>query len=283
MMRDAAILLAAALCACGPKQRNGDHVDANGGGQRDAPGATQIDASTIDAAWQVYVYAHSPTALYRVDPDTYAITLVGNFGWPANVVSDSMTDLAIDKNGRMIGVSFTAVYEIDPATAKATQLSSMLQGGGFNGLSFVPASVLGQTGDDVLVATRNGDGKAFRVDPMTGQITQIGDMGGTFVSSGDLVGVDNFGVVQTVPGSGGGHDRLVTLASNSFAATPVGNADTGYNNIWGIAYWKNKVFGFTAQGEFILIDTATGVGTLVSSNGVAWWGAAVTTEAPVVQ
>ena len=44
---------------------------------------------------------------------------------------------------------------------------------------------LGQTGDDILVGTRNSDGKVFRVDPMTGQITQVGDMGASYSSSGD--------------------------------------------------------------------------------------------------
>ena len=278
MMRGAIVTIL--LAACGPGQRDSS-IDANG--HRDAPGGSP-DASTADAAEMVYVYAHSPTALYRVDPDTLAITLVGNFTWPANVIADSMTDLAIDQNGRMIGISYTAVYQVDPATAKCTQLASMLQGGGFNGLSFVPASALGQTGDDVLVATRNGDGLAFQVDPMTGTIMQVGNMGGTFVSSGDLVGVENFGVVQTVPGANGAPDQLVMLTPGTLAATPIGTSNTGFTHIWGVAYWKNKVYGFTAQGEFVLIDTGTGVGSLVSTvAGVQWWGAAVTTVAPIVQ
>jgi hypothetical protein len=261
--------------ACGPQHRNGGApIDGNGSGGH-------VDAGTGDAALDVYVYAHTAAALYRVDPDTYAIALVGNFGWPASVLTDQMTDLAIDKTGRMIGISFGAVYEVDPVTAKCTQLSNALAGN-FNALSFVPAQTLGQTGDDVLVALRNTDGKAFRVDTSTGHVAQVGDMGGAFVSSGDLVGVDGFGVVQTVPGSGGGHDQLVRLAPNSLAATPIGTGDTGFDNIWGIAFWKTKVFGFTKQGEFVLIDRATGAGTLVSSNGVEWWGAAVTTKAPVI-
>jgi hypothetical protein len=282
-MREAGILLGVVLLACGPNDRgHGDKVDAQRGGIVDSTGGGGPDASTIDAVWQIYVYAHTSSALYRVDPDTYAITMVGNFVWPTGVVSDTMTDLAIDKNGRMLGVSFTSVYEVDPMTAKCTLLSNQLAGS-FNGLSFVPASQLGQTGDDVLVGTRNTDGKAFQVNPMTGATTQVGDMGGTFTSSGDLVAVTSFGIVQTVPGTGGGHDRLATLAPNTLAASAVGATDTGYNNIWGIAFWKNKIFGFTDQGEFILIDPVTGVGTLVSSNGVAWWGAAVTTAAPIVQ
>ena len=133
-----------------------------------------------------FVYAHTASTLYRVDPDTLAITMVGNFRWSNG--SDQMTDIAIDKTGLMIGVSFTAVYRIDPSTAQATRLSTGLSGT-FNGLSFVPAEMLGQTGDDVLVGTRNSTtAMVFRIDPMTGQATAIGNMG-AFSSSGDLVAV----------------------------------------------------------------------------------------------
>jgi hypothetical protein len=191
-----------------------------------------------------------------------------------------MTDIAIDKTGDMIGVSFTSVYRVDPATAKTTLLTSNLQGM-FNGLSFVPASALGETGDDVLVGTRNSDGKVFRVDPNTGATTQIGDMGGSFVSSGDLVAVNGFGTVQTVTGAS--HDKLARLAPQTFTASTIGASDTGYGEIWGLAYWGNKVFGFTNGGAFITIDPATGVATLVTQNGLQWWGAAVTTLAPVIQ
>jgi hypothetical protein len=226
-----------------------------------------------------YVYAHSSSTLYRVDPDTLAITMVGPFVWSSG--SDQMTDIAIDKNGQMLGVSFTSVYKIDPTNAHAMQLSNDLQST-FNGLSFVPATQLGQTGDDVLVATRNSDGKVFRVDPMTGVTTQIGDMGTGFVSSGDLVAVNGLGTLQTT-GGGFGNDQLARLAPQTFKATAIGS-DTGFGQIWGVAYWKNKVYGFTNSGQFVLIDPNSGIAMMVTNTpGISWWGAAVTTLAPVIQ
>ncbi len=267
------VATALALVACGPggRQAGGD-IDAH---------STSMDGNSTggDAGGGVtYVYAHTDSTLYRVDPDSLAITQVGNFVWPATVIYDQMTDIAIDKNGVMLGVSFDKVYKIDPSTAVTTLLSSNL-GGMFNGLSFVPATMLGQTGDDVLVGTRNTDGAVFRVDPMTGVTTQVGNMG-AYMSSGDLVAVAGFGTVQTVMGTG--NDRLATLAPQTFAATPIGT-DTGYTMIWGLAYWKGKVYGFTNGGQFILIDPTTGAATVVASNGPAWWGAAVTTLAPVIE
>ncbi len=261
------------VVACGPSGRHdsgsGDDqggVDADTGGGGDGNTTPEL----------TYVYAHTASELYKVDPDTLAITKVGNFGWSNG--SDSMTDIAIDKAGVMIGVSFTAVYRVDVTTAAATRLSTGLSGT-FNGLSFVPAAMLGQTGADVLVGTRNSDGLVFRIDPMTGGATQIGNMGG-FSSSGDLVAVTNFGTVQTAD-NGFSNDRLVRLAPQTFAATAVGT-DIGYSEIWGVAFWKNKIFGFTNSGQFVTIDPNTGVGTLIQSNGPAWWGAAVTTSAPVI-
>ncbi len=267
-------LLAVGLCACGASTRhNPGNVDAT-----PAPDSQGNGGGDGSVGEQVYVYAHTASTLYRVDPDTLAISQVGNFGWPNG--SDQMTDLAIDSTGLMIGVSFSNVYKVDPTTAQATLLSSNL-GGTFNGLSFVPATMLGQTGADILVGTRNSDGKVFRVDPMTGATSEVGDMGAAFASSGDLVSIANFGTVQTVTGSSS--DVLAKLAPNTFAATPIGTG-TGFGQIWGIAYWKNKVYGFTNNGEFVLIDPNTGVATLVSQqSGLQWWGAAVTTLAPVIQ
>jgi hypothetical protein len=120
----------------------------------------------------------------------------------------------------------------------------------------------------------------FRVDPNTGMAMPIGNMGG-FSSSGDLVSVAGFGTMQTAD-NGVAADRLVRLAPGSFAAAAVGT-DIGFSEIWGVAFWKGKLFGFTDGGLFVVIDPATGAGTLVQSNGPAWWGAAVTTLAPVFE
>lgn len=264
--------LAICVAACSPTRGDvgtGDNPDGNTGA--DAP-----DPPTPDAAVQVFVYAHTSSTLYKVDPDTLAITIVGNFNFPTG--SESITDIAIDKAGLMVGISFNAVYRIDTTNATGMRLSTGLPGL-FNGLSFVPAAQIGQTGDDILVATRNTDGQVFQINPTTGAATMIGNMGG-YVSSGDLVSVATLGTFQTVD-NGSGPDKLVRLAPSSFTATTVGT-DIGFAEIWGIAFWKDKVFGFTNGGQFITIDPTTGVGTLVQGNGPQWWGAAVTTVAPVI-
>ena len=271
MMKRLALVML--FAACGPASRDGgDDFGAGDGGTKDAVAGSGSDNE------MVYVYAQTATTLYRVDPDTLAITKVGDFVWPS-ALGDQMTDIAIDKTGMMIGVSFSSVYRVDTTNAHTTLLTANLAGE-FNGLSFVPADQLGQTGDDILVGTRNSDGKVFRIDATSGAATQVGDMGGSYASSGDLVAVANFGTVQTIPGAS--NDMLARLAPQTFAATPIGTS-TGFGEIWGVAYWKNKIYGFTEAGAFILIDPNTGVATLVTNTGLAWYGAAVTTLAPVIQ
>jgi hypothetical protein len=281
-MRGLAICSALVVLACGPGARD-DLGNGNGdGGAPDAapggPGPDAEDENPIGG--EPVVYAHTSSTLYSVNPDTLDVTAIGPFQWSSG--GDSMTDIAVDKSGVMIGISFTAVYRVDTTTAHATMLSSGLEGL-FNGLSFVPAAQLGLNpeADDVLVAIRNQDGVVFRVDPSTGQTTPIGDMGGGFASSGDLVSVLGFGTVATTDG-GFGPDGLVRLAPGTFAASPVGS-HTGFADIWGVAFWKDRIYGFTEGGEFVLIDPNTGAATLVQSGSEAWWGAAVTTRAPVIE
>jgi hypothetical protein len=258
------------LAACGADGREGGDGDTDGG-----MGSDSGSGSGSGAPGTTAVFAHTSTQLYRIDPDTYQQTMIGTFSFG----NDTMTDIAIDKTGLMIGVSFTKVYRVDPTTAATTLLSSGLTGT-FNGLSFIPADQVGSTGDDVLVGTRNADGKVFRIDPSTGSATEIGDMNG-YTSSGDLVAVEGFGTVLTAD-NGISNDRLVRLAPSTFAATVIGT-DIGVAEIWGVGFWKDKIYGFTSGGKFLTIDPATGVGTVIQNTGPAWYGAAVTTAAPVIQ
>jgi hypothetical protein len=255
-----------ALSACGASVRPGTSDGPHGGGSDSSGGGG--DGNTGQAS----VYAHTASSLYRVDPDTFAITKVGDFGFS---VLEEMTDLGIDANGALVGVSRTSVYAVDASTAHATLLSTGTIGGQFNGLSFVPSA----GGPDILIGTTNSDGNVYQINPMTGAATAIGNMGGSYVSSGDVVSVAGFGTVQTVPGST--HDVLVKLAPGTYAATPIGS-NTGFDEIFGLGFWKGKVFGFTSAGQIITIDPMTGVGTQVATTSMSWYGAAVTTTAPII-
>ncbi|RMH40140.1 MAG: hypothetical protein D6689_14615 [Deltaproteobacteria bacterium] len=93
--------------------------------------------------------------------------------------------------------------------------------------------------------------------------------------------VAGFGTVATVKQGGAGTDLLARVDPTTGAATVIG--DTGVADIWGVGFWGNRVFGFTDDGQFVLLDPATGAATLVDSGSVRWWGAAVTTSVPVIE
>jgi hypothetical protein len=222
------------------------------------------------------VYAHSDTDLYRIDPDTLAITHVGPFGWPRG--ADQMTDIAIDRDGKMVGVSYDKVYTVDKMTAQCTYLAPLDRS--FNGLSFVPAAAADPSRQEMLVGAAL-DGSFYELNPTTGASRAIGNYGGGLTSSGDIVSVQNFGTVATVKNGTATVDFLASVDTLSGKATIIGS--TGVSDIWGLGFWKNKVFGFTSGGSFVLLDPKTGLASVVQTGGVSWWGAGVTTIAPVIQ
>lgn len=225
------------------------------------------------------VYAHTAKQLFRVNYETLEVTPVANFG--GEFGTDTMTDLAMDAEGVMIGISFMQVYRIDPVTAAATKIGQATLQQAFNGLSFVPSmQALGTAGPDVLVASRNNDGKIFQIDVTSGAVSQLGDMGAAYKSSGDIVGVHGFGMMATVMGAvAGDPDVLVQLAPGTFAATPIGTS-TSTAGIWGLGYWKQRLFGFSSTGAFVEIDPTSGISTPIRTTADMWYGAAVTTAAP---
>src|SRR5258707_1161744 len=62
--------------ACGPTAT---------GGSGDAAGSNVGDDGGSNAGDAVNVYAHTAQVLYRIDPETLAVTKVAAFGWPAAV------------------------------------------------------------------------------------------------------------------------------------------------------------------------------------------------------
>jgi len=262
------------VTACGPSVS--DYTDAsNGRGDGSTSGA---DARWTDAppvALNASVYAHSSGSLYKVDPDTLAVSLVAPFTWSNG--TDQMTDIALDKDGNMTGISFDAVYSVNKDTAEATYLAPIT--GNFNGLSYV-SDTSGGDPREILVAAGN-DGNVFEINPLTGASTLKGNYGGGYTSSGDIVSVRGLGAFATVDQGLTGNDFLARVNTTNYSVTIIG--DTGFTDIWGIAFWGDKVYGFTENRQFVLIDINTGAATPVEMGAVNWWGAGVTTSAPVIE
>jgi hypothetical protein len=224
------------------------------------------------------VYAHTETELYKVDPTKLQVTLVGAFKWPG--AADQMTDIALDRDGKMTGISFDTVYSVDTKTAACTFLATLqtpLGVGSFTGLSYIAVAQADVT--EALMAAA-GDGSLYEINPKTGQSKSVGNYGGGLGSSGDLVSVQG-ATYATVKKTLSVNDWLASVNTLTGQATLIG--DTGFQNVWGLGYWKDKVYGFTEDQKFITIDPKTGKGTQVGTSSAHWWGAGVTTAAPVIE
>jgi hypothetical protein len=270
------LFLSATLMACGPSARD------QGGGGVDAAIGTQGDAQNVVMS---RVYAHSDSILYRVDTQSLQAVQIGTM---TGLGTDSMTDPAIDKTDHMVGISVDKLYTIDSTTGAVT-LVKALSVTGFSSLSYIPSDLNDPTSTDILVSA-NMVGDVYQIEPTTGAATKIGSYGsvsaGKVGSSGDLIGVRGLGIYATVNVGTTTNDFLAKIDPATWKAAPIGTG-TGFDKIFGLAYWAGTIYGFvdngTAGGKIITINPTTGVGTEVLPGAVRWWGAGVTTDAPILQ
>ncbi|MBA3461466.1 MAG: DUF4394 domain-containing protein [Deltaproteobacteria bacterium] len=276
-MRSLLATLSGLLVACGPGAR-GDE------GTVDALTPNVDSPPFVDMS---RVYAHSGTTLYRLDATTLSSLPIGSM---TGIGTQSLLDLAIDKNDRMVGITRDKLYSIDPATGAATLIKDLSQSAtGFTSLSFVPDP--SNPTADILVSA-NDQGDVFRIDQSTGNAAMIGSFGtatnGKVVSSGDLIGVRGFGIYATVNVGTQVNDYLAKIdPANNWKATPLPTA-TQHDAIFGLGFWGGKIYGFVdkgfdlGMGTMIQIDPTTGASTDLASGSIRWFGAGVGTDAPVI-
>jgi hypothetical protein len=277
MLRAVRILpFAALIIACSPTRHavTGDDVDAAGSGGN--PGSGNNTGTSL-------VYAHTGSVLYRVDSSTLSTVEVGPLTGLGN---EGLTDLAVDKNENMVGITLSKLYSIVPTTGAATLVSALPAAvNGATSLSYIPSDLTDPNSTDILV-TADSKGAVYEIDPGTGSATMIGSYGsaagGKIVSSGDLIGVRNLGIYATVNVGSAANDYLAKIDPATWAATPLGTG-TGFKNIFGLGFWAGTIYGFTMSGQMITIDINSGAGTMASSGTQQWFGAGVTTDAPIIQ
>jgi hypothetical protein len=291
--------IALVLAACGPSV-GGNPVDAKPGSadaQTDAfngPDANLTDGPIVEVS---KVYAHSGKVLYRIDTTTAQPTpiMIGTFtDAPASTMpigSSSMTDIAVDKSGNMTGCTLKKIFTIDPATAQVTYLAALPTGAPtITSLSNVPVDLSDPTKGEILVAA-DQDGNILKIDPTNGATTTVGSYGmsgGKVIrSSGDIVAVYGEGIFATVNVGDTltDHDFLAKIDPVTWNATIVG-PELGYDKVFGLAYWRTKLYGFVdvgaGQGAILEIDPQTGTATALPAGTIEWFGAGVTTVAPIV-
>jgi hypothetical protein len=261
----------ATLYGCGPSD---DGAGADGGvSTADAADQNFSDAG-LDTS-NAEVYAHSPTTLYRLDPNTLQVDTVADFNGCGEVI-----DIALDKDSNLYGTSFTGLYRINRDTAVCTEIAT---GSYPNSLSFVPAGVL-DPANEVLVAYLGAD--YIRIDVTTGAITTIGTIGGGLTSSGDIVSVEGGGTYLTVDGPN--CDDCLIQVNPADGGLQRNWGELGFPNVWGLAYWGGVAYGFDDNGSAFSIEfggstvTTTPIAFPGAPPGLRFWGAGSTTVAPII-
>lgn len=265
----------------------------------------KADSGADEAPPKIVFYANTDTTLYQLDPAdvTKPMTKIGDFDCVGSGGATSvMTDIAVDKHGKVYGVSPAAAWPltIQPdGTVHCDAKWPLAYGTHFNGLTFAPENTVDV--DEVLIGG-NAEGALYRIDANTGATTQIGTLGVDPASgkpwtiSGDMVFLANGGdpigyaTVRTCTDATtcDRNDTLMEIdvkslkAGTQSVAKAIRGPVNGFGSIYGVTALHDKVYGFSRRGDLIAIDSNTGAPSLVwGDKTLAFAGAGVTTIAPV--
>lgn len=223
------------------------------------------------------VYGHSPNELYKLDPNTKEVTVVGSFKGCSSVI-----DIALDKDSNLYGTTFGGFYKIDKQTAVCTLIAS---GSYPNSLSFVPQGTL-DANEEALVGYNGAN--YIRINTLTGAVTTVknGALSAGYISSGDIVSVINGPTYLTIKGNECS-DCIVELDPKTGSILK-NWGPIPYSSVFGLAFWAGSAYGFTDGGELFEVTFANNkISTVLIPIPMAplnlqFWGAGSTTSAPTV-
>lgn len=142
-----------------------------------------VQPSDSDLPDDTLMYVHDKATLYTVDPKdpTLKLTTVGDFDCIGDTGEPSMTDLAVDKDGKIYGVSSKAIFldmQID-TIGKVVNCEAGKRtidtGTAFYGLTFAPPTA--QLGASETLIGANSIGELYAINVNTGSLTLVGRFG----------------------------------------------------------------------------------------------------------
>jgi hypothetical protein len=199
--------------------------------------------------------------------DVLAVTpsdLLGVVVPPAQVTTlgptlASLTDIARHPDGTVYGISFAALYTVDPTTG-ATKLLADTGNAQLNALEAAPDGTLYVAGGQTL----------YTIEPSTGALTTVLGYPTGFSSSGDLAVVHDGTMFATASGATTA-DALLAIDLGTRQVTVVGS--TGFECVYGLAAVGDALLGFTCSGDVIEIDPSTAAATLLGTTASTFYGA----------
>lgn len=242
---------------------------------------------------EVLVYSHSRDRLYSFSPETLAVTDVGAFSIVGGGEVENILDIALDRDGRMFAVARSSLYRVNETNAELTLVGVLDFGSGdpvdVNALGFIAK---GEYRDNEVLVGADNLGKLFEIDTETAEVTNRGFYPDGWLSSGDIVSIEGFGTYATVKRTGAKSDTLVKItfdAGGVKSVKVIGSIETAdgsekFLRLYGLGYWGDALYGFMADGRFISIDTTNAEASVVAAETgtMEFWGAGVTTRAPVI-
>lgn len=236
----------------------------------------------------VLIYAHSRDTLYSFNAFTNSVVTIGTFTLASGDAPPNMVDLAVNREGSIFTSSSHTLFSVNATTARLTPIADFdVTGASFYALTFVTQGEIHPDHETLVGATN--EGVYYEIDPTTAHTTMLGTYPDGWLSSGDLVSIEGLGTYATIKHSGDTHDTLAHITFGASGSTirvigPITEGSTEYTMIFGLGYWGRALYGFSDAGQLIEINRDTGAGRLVSDTTGAsqFWGAGVTTRAPVV-
>ncbi len=292
---------ALALCSCTVASRDdgltgvstGSATQSDSGSESDT-GTSNVDTTTADTGPMTMldvaapettgnvseiaeVFGHSADTLYRLDPDTKEVTVVGAFdGCDASII-----DIALDADSNMFGTAYGSLWSIDRTTAECTLIA---EGDYPTSLSFVPAGTVDPDREALVGFVED---QYIRIDTTTGAISQLGLLTEGLASSGDMVSVAGGGSYLTVYDDAECADvDCIVQVDPADGTVMVNYGPLPYSQVFGIAFWAGRAYGFARGGELFEIEfdghtvTTTEIAIPDAPAGLEFFGAGSTTSAP---
>jgi hypothetical protein len=212
------------------------------------------------------IYVNTATSLYKVDPTTYNLTFVGTFN-----AGENITDIAVKPDGNLLAISYNRFYEVDKNDAS----TDLLVWDEFDEMNALTCLSDGR----ILMADLAGD--VYEIEYTKSGILVVfnfwllGNYGASQTTAGDLTSVSNgtlWGLSKSGNGASGTSNGLMVV--NNVTGVGTFKGLTGFGELWGSAYSKGRILGFSSTGQIIEINTTTGVGTLLKTHSAEFWGAA---------
>lgn len=225
------------------------------------------------------VFGHSGDTLYRLDPETLDVDEVGRF---EGCNDGAVIDIALDTDSNMFGVSYDSLYEIDRVTAQCTLIAS---GSYPTSLSFVPEGTVTVTGEALVGFLGN---RYVQIDTENGSVSDIAMLADGLQSSGDVVSVKDGGTYLTVFGPGCEDNDCIIQFNPSNGLVLQNYGTIPYDQVFGLAFWAGKAYGFARDGEVFEVDfmgdtvTTTPIPVPNAPAGLEFFGAGSTTSAPPI-